>query len=65
VKGAFTEHGCMNLKERDFKKGSRDEVSSWLEMLELQEIKLYHGKTQFLPEEKFSRKGTSFVKARP
>jgi len=35
----------MNLKERDFKKGSRDEVSLWLVMAELQETKLYHSKS--------------------
>jgi len=40
----------MNLKVRDFKKGSKDEVSSWLLMAELQETKLYHGKSHFLPE---------------
>jgi len=34
----------MNLKERDFKKGSRDEGSSWLVMLGLQETKLYIAK---------------------
>jgi len=64
VKGAFAEHGCMNLKERDFMKGSRDEVSLWLVMVELQETKPYHGKSHFLPEEKFSRSWISFVKAR-
>jgi len=43
----------MNFKKRDFKKGSRDEVSSWLVIVGLQETKFYHGKSHFLPQEKF------------
>jgi len=65
AKGAFAEHGRMDLKKEV---SGRDQETKSLHgrwWQSFKETEPYHDKDHFLHEEKFSRSWTSFIKARP
>ena len=65
VNGAFAEQGRMNPKKKISERDQEAECLHGRGWQNFRETEPYHDKSQFLPEEEFSKSWTSFVKARP